>query len=301
MKRSKVFTMVAMVVLIAMTQTACFGTFIKEPVAQHQRGVIMHDGVSISSVVGAGRYRDSGISGFFAKMEVIDISALQLTWEDPDLWTKDKQPLFFKVTVTFHRTGDTELIQKLWESYRGVFTNTDVMRDMVNSRIAEAGKQVTVSRTLEGMLGISETEDGGRAGLQNEMFEFLAPELLEFGVVLVNVSINDIGVSEAYKERLEEKANSTIGVELARQETLLLQERLLQEKAQTEISLEIAERNNLVAEEQAKVLTASPEAFELAKLDAIARILGDGDLVFLPVGTDISLWFTENGAPSVLP
>lgn len=286
----KIFLIIALLLMSNML-TGCFGFIVKAPVEAHEIGIIFGDGTSIDDVVLPGRYSDLRIH---SRLETIDCSSRQMTWEDPDLWTSDKQPLAFRVTVTYKRSNDVVLIQELWSTYRNIFKNDEALMIMVESRIAESAKEVTVAHTLEGMLGI-DTSDGGRNQLQQEMFDALSPELAEFGAVLLNVSINDIGVSDTYKANLEAKANSRIMTELAQQETLRLQEQLLQEQAQTEIDLEIARRNNLVAEELARVYEVSPEAFEIARLEALSNLLGESDLIFIPLGTDLTLLFSDAG------
>ena len=169
------------------------------------------------------------------------------------------------------------------------------MMSMVQSRVPEAAKEMTVRDTLEGMLGIAEGS-AGRNGAQEFLFSELKGELLEFGVVLDNVTIDTITASDEYVSRLQEKANAQLQVEVSQQLTKQKQEELNQEKAQTEIDLEIARRNNLVSQENAKVFEESPEYLELKKLEALAGIIGDNDkLLFVPNGADITLLFGTEG------
>jgi len=287
----KIF-IVTMVMLIALPLlTGCFGVIIRDPIKANETGVIMHDGVSISSVVGAGRYGDSAL---YAKMATLDNSVRQIRWEGDDLWTKDKQPLDFVIIVNYHRTRDPEIIKELWGTYTHVFRDDRSLDDMVASRIPEAAKEMTVSDTLEGMLGIA--EEGGRNKSQAFLFNELSGELLEFGVVLDNVTIDTITASDEYVAKLQEKANAQLQVELSQKLTLQYEEQINQEKAQTEISLEVARRNNLVAEEQAKVFEQSEEYLEIRKLELMGDIIGSNDkLIFLPSGTDLTMLFGETG------
>ena len=61
------------------------------------------------------------------------------------------------------------------------------------------------------------------------------------------------------------------------------------EQAQTELELEKAKRENLVAAEKAKILSSSPEAFELEKMKLLAEIYGPAaKWFFIQPGVDIS-------------
>lgn len=293
LSKKKVFLLLGMLLVMSVFMTGCFGVIVKRPISENEIGVIFENGAEIDRVVTAGRYSSMSLH---AKMEVIDCSSRDLDWEDPDLWTSDKQSLQFKMTITYKRTNDPARVEELWSTYRNVFMSDGVLQSMVNSRIGESAKEVTVSHTLDGMLGV-DVSDGGRNQLAQEFFDALYPELHEIGVELLNVTIKDISPSDSYRENLEAKADSRIKTELAQQETLRLEEQLKQEQAQTEIDLEIARRDNLVAEELAKVYELSPEAYEIARLEAIAKIFGDNDKIFfVQPGIDLTLLFTESNS-----
>jgi len=291
----KKFSKILVLLLVLPLLSGCFGVGIKRAVESYQTGIIMSDGVSISNVVGSGRYSDYSLH---AQLIVIDNTVHQVRWEGDDLWTKDKQPLDFVIIADYHRTNNEEEIRRLWGTYKTVFTDDYIMEQRVLSRIPESAKEMTVGKTLEGMLGIS--EEGGRNKAQEVLFAELSKELAEFGIVLDNVTIDTITASDEYIQKLQEKANATLQVELARQLTLQLQEQLAQEEAQTNINLEIARRENLVAEEKAKVYQESPEALELRRLELLGNALGDTTkFFFIQPGTDLSLLLNANG--SVIP
>jgi len=275
--------------------TGCFGVIVKKSIRENETGVIMKNGVKITNVVGAGRYREISL---YAKMITIDNGVRQLRWEGDDLWTKDKQPLDFVIVADYHRTRDPEVIRRVWGTYTTIMKKDDALDAMVFSRIPEAAKEMTVSDSLEGMLGIAES--GGRNRAQAFLFEELSSELLEFGVVLDNVTIDTITASDEYIQQLQEKANAQLQVEVSKQLTLKLEEQVNQEKAQTAIALEIAERDNLVAEELAKVFEQSKEYLEIRKMELLGNIIGENDkLIFLPQGTDLTMLFgdTKNIVP----
>ena len=148
--------------------------------------------------------------------------------------------------------------------------------------------------TLDEMLGIG--GGIGRAEVTQALFDLLEKELAEFGIILLDVGINNIAPDPEYLALLKQKANATVAVEVAAQETLKLVEQLNSAKAETDIHLEQARRQNLINEELAKTYTLSPEFFALEKLRALAGIFGPRDkIVFLPEGADITLFMGGEG------
>lgn len=276
--------------------TLLSGCYWQKQVEGNQVGLRMNDGVSINAVdgvVGPGRY-SSGLA-WYAEMEVLDVSAKTAQWEDPDLWTKDKQPLYFKVGVTYRRKSDNESVRMMWANYNTEARDDAALEQQVRNRVPRVAKAVTVQFTLDEMLGITGGEAAGRGVITQKMSELLAPELAEFGVELLDVGVNDIGVDPDYAAKLKEKAQAQINTELAAQKSLQLAEQVKQETAQTAVDLEIARRNNLVAQEQNKVYVDSPQAFELKRLELLQNVIGDSDKIyFVPEGADLTLLLGGN-------
>jgi hypothetical protein len=254
----------------------------------------MNDGMKISQVVGPGLYSNGR---WFAKKRNLNCSALTIEWEDPDLWTKDKQPVKFKVAVTFARQKDSKSVTNMWNNYNIEARNDEALAKLVLNRIPRVAKQITTRFTLDEMLGIADTQEQvkGREALQDAMFELLAKELNEFGVQLMDIGANDIGADPGYVAKLTEKATSKVAVELAVQKTKQLNEQVLQEKAQTLVEMEIARRENSVAAEKNKVYQFNPQAYELEKLRIMGTVFGNKDKIWIiPKGTDLNL-FMDSG------
>ncbi len=271
------------------------GCFWNAQIQTSQVGLIMSDGVKVDSVVGAGRYTQMG---WFADIARVDVSSKTLEWEDPDLVTKDKQPISLKVGVTYRRDSQSKSVLQMWDTYRAEATNDEALQRQVLNRVPRTAKAVTTKFTLDEMLGIAET--GGREFVQQELFDLLAPELTEVGVVLLDVGINDIGVDPEFLNLLKAKAQAQVKSEVAQETTKQLAEQLIQERAQTEIDLELARRENAVNEELAQVFADSPEYMELERLRLLANVIGRNDKIyFVPPGVDISLFLGSNG--SVVP
>ena len=209
----KVFRIVKLIVLCLIATFLTSGCYILSGVQSHEIGLLMDNGVKVNNVVGPGRYTHLG---FFAAKFNMDCSAKTLTWEDPDLWTKDKQPVRFRITVTYARKRDAQSAKQMWENYNLEAKNDQALSQLVSTRIPRVAKQVTTMFTLDEMLGIAEGL-GGREVLQERMMNLLAKELNEFSVQLLDVGVNDIGADENYVAQLKEKAVSKVAVEVAAQ------------------------------------------------------------------------------------
>lgn len=285
-----------LVVVLVVSLSGCY--WMRE-VETSEVGLRMQDGVTIDSVVSSGRY-SSKLLQFYANMENIDVSAKTLEWSDPDLVTKDKQPIGLQVGVTYARMRDTESITNMWNLYRGEAQNDELLKQQVLNRIPRIAKAVTAEYTLDQMLGVSEEEGFGREVVTQALFELLETELKEVYIQLLDVGINNISPSEEFLKLLEAKANAQVAVEVARSETAKLQEQLKQEQAQTNIELEKARRNNLVNEELAKVYEQNPQYYELERLRLFKDVVGPNDKFwFIPEGSDITLFLGDT--PTVIP
>ncbi len=278
------FISLLLLLVIASALTGCYWW---TEVQSYEAGVMLGDGVTIDRVVGSGRYSDSA---FYAELIVIDVSSITTQWSDQSLVTKDKQPISLVLELTYARSRDAEKVKMMYTTYQTEALNNAALTTLVNSRVPSVAKSITTKYTLDQALGIAEGDNAvGRLAVEAELKNILSTELDEIGVVLLNVVIADIGVDQAYLNALSEKAQAQIQSEIAKARTSQLQEQLVQEKAQTEIDLEKARRTNAVNEELARAYAENPELFELRKLELLANLLDENDLViYVPEGADIA-------------
>lgn len=291
----KVFLLASLLVLTLVSTTACY---YNKQVGSNQIGLKMDDGVTISEVVGSGRYTNLG---WYAGLTCIDTASHTLVWEDADVWTSDKQVVGFTASATYARKSDEESVRKMWKEYNAAARDDEQLDQLVRSRIPRIVKQVSTQMTLDEMLGIAES-DKNRTTLQENIEFLLSAELDNCGIQLIDFGVNNISVDPVYQSKMQEKSTAAIEIELAQQRAQQLEKQLEQEKAQTEIDLEKARRNNLVAEENAKVYEESKEAYELKRLELLKDMLGESDKVyFIPEGTDITLFLGNEIPTKALP
>lgn len=280
---------ILIVMVMASTLSGCYW---KREVQTSQVGLEMNDGVTVSDFKGSGRYTDMG---FYADLVLIDVSAKTTAWSDPDLVTKDKQPIGLSLGITYARARDAESIERMWDLYRGEAQDNERLEQQVLNRIPRIAKEITTKYTLDEMLGVA-ASDVVRSTVSNDLFDILKKELEEVYITLLDVGINNIAPSDQYMALLEKKANAQVAVEVARSKTLELREQLEQEKAQTEIELEKARRDNAVNEELSRVYEQSPQFFELERLRLLQGVVGENDKIyFIPEGTDLSLILGGSG------
>lgn len=288
--KNKLFVLVLLLVVM-LSSTGCY--FWNE-VESSEAGVILNDGVTVSRVVGSGRYTDMS---YYADLIVIDVSTITTQWSDQSLVTKDKQPISLILELTYARSRDEADIRLQWNTYRREVRDNEALTRLVHSRVPSVAKSITTQYTLDQMLGIAEGEQAiNRLVVEGELNTLLESELAEIGVDLFNVVIADIGVDDAYLNALSEKAQAQVQIEIAKTRTAQLQEQLIQEKAQTEIDLEKARRQNAMNEELARAYAENPELFELRRLELLKDVIGRGDVViYVPEGSDIATVLSGGG------
>lgn len=273
--------------LIAFLASSVTGCYIWKSVTANEIGLELVDGVSITQVLPSGRYSKGG---WFSRLAVIDVSAKTTTWSDPDLVTKDKQPIGLEVAVTYARRRDEASIRQMWQLYRAEATSDDALTAQILSRIPAGAKSITTEFTLDEMLGVTEADTINRQTVTQRLFDLLGPEFGEVGVDLLDVRITNIAPDPAYLALLSEKAQIQLKADISKQQTAQLIEQLKQEEQKTKVDLEIASRQNRVNEEMAKAYGESPELFRLKMIEALKEVFKNTDkVVFIPDGSDLSI------------
>ena len=293
-KHKKMLVMLAILVILTPLITGCY---VNKGVEQFERGLKLKAGTEIEQIVGPGRYTNFG---WYSQMPTVNVSALKVEWTDPDLVTRDKQPIGLSVSVTFARKSDSDSVAAMWEEYNYEARDDEALRQQVLARIPRAAKEMTTQFTLDEMLGVSEGDDtAGRQALQNSLADILDDELAEIYVELKDVGVNNIAPDATYLELLTKKANAVVQREVAKEQAETAKEDLKREKEETKIQLELASRERLVQEEKAKVFTANPQWFELKRLEALQGIFGQNDKIwFIDPNADVTLIMSgENIVP----
>lgn len=264
MRKGLGFLIVTLVVLLMP------GCYVSHAVPENQIGVELPNGVTIGKVVGSGRYSDGGVR---SKIVNIDVSAKQISWDDPDLVTKDLQPIGVTLQVTYARDRADKAIRLMWDQYHQEATDDKALETMVRGRIPAVAKEVTTRYTLPDLLGTNGNDQAGRALVAQQMGQLLTDQFTAIGVTLLNVSITNIEPDQAYLDLLNQKAQVGLQTEIAQQKTAQLQEQLKQEQAQSQVAYEIANRNAKTTTTELNPYIASPLAAQVREAELIAEAL----------------------------
>ena len=280
--------------LVLMTMTGCYFTGVESS----QVGIETYRG-SVRDIKAPGGHQSIDP---FTQLYKMDVSAKTVEWDDPDLVTRDKQPIGVGIAATFGRKRDKDSVLLMWDKYRNEAISDDALTKQVNNRIPAVAKTVTARYTLDELLGTGGGDVGGRSVVQNDLFELLEPELDEFGVELLDIRVSNYAPDQAYLDLLKNKAQVTLEQEIAQQRTLQLGEQLKQEQAETEIELERARRQNEVNQELSRVYDTSDRYYELERLRLLKDVIGDSDkLYFIPEDADLTLILGGQNTPQVIP
>ena len=288
---------ISLVLVLVVAMFSMCSCYWRAEIEANEVGLMMDDGVSVSSVVGAGRYTDMG---YYADIVSMDISTKKIVLTIEDVSTSDKQTVGLEVLAEVARKSDEQSVRNLWMNYNAVAKKDDQLSSLVQDLLRSPVNKVSTQMTVDEMLGVADS-DKTRATMESDIFTLLSPLLESRGIALKTFQVMNISVDPQYQAKLQEKSTAAIEIELAEQKAKQLEKQLEQEQAQTEIDLEKARRANLVAEEEAKVYETSKEAYELKRLELMKDMLGESDKVyFIPEGTDITL-FLGTDKPVVNP
>lgn len=278
---------IALFLMLAASMVIFCSCYYNAEIESNEVGIKMDDGVSVSEVVGSGRYTDFG---WYSDIVSMDISTKKISLLIEDVSTSDKQTVAVEVLAEVARKSDEASVRNLWKNYNAVAKQDEQLTALVKDLLRSPVNKVSTQMTVDEMLGVAES-DKTRATMENDIFTLLSPLLETRGIALNAFQVMNISVDPQYQAKLQEKSTAAIEIELAEQKAKQLEKQLEQEQAQTEIDLEKARRANLVAEEEAKVYETSKEAYELKRLELMKDMLGDSDKVyFIPEGSDITLF-----------
>ena len=107
------------VLLMGLLLTGCYWNTKVEP---DQAGIRLKKGM-IEEIAGPGMY--SG--GWYTDIQIVSVSAQTTNWTDPDLVTKDKQPIGLDIGVTYARNSSVESLTMMWKRYNREARNDEAL------------------------------------------------------------------------------------------------------------------------------------------------------------------------------
>lgn len=280
--------------VLAFFSTGCYWN---DEVATNQVGVQLNEN-KIENVVGAGVYTDMG---FYAELKTMDVDTLTFSVEDPEVLTKDNQPVGVKITIQARRKSDDEAVKNFFTNWSSLTVNENLI-NTISATAREGIKNGTRGYTLTDLLN-------DRNGLADAIRKALEGDVEKYSVEIINVTVENITISESYGDILEQTANLNAQVDqekrrqdLINQQALndvLEQEQrvkvadaqLLAEQAETSVQVEIAERAGEVTAASNQVYADNLQAYELERLRLLKEVFGDKTVYFLPADTNLTTLF----------
>lgn len=251
----------------------------------------------------------SAATCFYCDLRKVGIDTLTFSVEDPEVLTKDNQAVSVKVTIQARRKADSESIKNLLTNWSILVDNNQLIAT-ISATAREGMKNGTRGYTLAELLD-------DRNGLAGDIMQQLEDDAEKYSVDIVNVTIENIGPSAEYMAILSQTANlkAQTDQEIRRQDlinqqsknaqleqqqrVLVAKEQVKAEQAETEVQVEIASREGEVVAARNLVYSDNPQAFELKRLEWLAKILGEKSVFYLPADTDLTLFLQQLSGQAV--
>lgn len=255
------------VVLFVLLTAILTGCYWNSEVEANQVAVTLERN-EIQDCKGPGVYTDGG---WWADIQTINVDTLTFSVEDPEVMTKDTQPVGVKITIQARRQNDCEAVKNLFTNWNSLVDNENLAKTIA-ATAREGIKNGVIQFTLTELLK-------DRNGLANSIEVSLQEDAAKYSAEIVNVTIENIDVNDAYIQTLNDTAQFTAEINKKKQEqelieqeaktevykqqqeVLKLEAQLAAEKAITEIELERARRRGEVIAAANQVYMDNPAAY----------------------------------------
>lgn len=293
-------------VLLVFLPLLATGCYWNDEIATNQVGVQLDEN-KIQSIVGPGVYSDMG---FWSDLKSMNIDTLTFSVDDPEVLTSDNQPVGVKITIQARRKGDDESVKNIFTNWSSL-TDDQNLINTISATAREGMKNGTRGFTLAELLD-------DRNGLATAIHDALRDDVGKYSVDIINVTVENIAVSQAYADILAQTANikAQTDQEKRRQDLInqqaanrileqqqranVAEEQVKAEQAETFVQVEIAKREGEVIAARNEVYVLNPQAYELERLRLLKDVLGDKNVIYLP--SDVVLNLLNNvGNSTVLP
>lgn len=208
--------------------TMLFGTWYT--VNQGEEAVVLTNG-TVSSVNGSGLYFKAP---FFQSVEKFSIRTEKSEYADVETYSKDIQTAKVNITVNHHL--DPLKVVDIYKTL-GVDYESTLLNNTVQNTIKIVFGQYTATESID-----------HRANLVKDMTMALTAKLNPYGIIVDNVSVENIAFSDGYEKAVEARMKAEVEVQQANQT-------LQQEKIQADIA-----RTKAQGEADAKLTVAQADA-----------------------------------------
>lgn len=250
-RRSIIIGIIALVVLAILFTFSSQFFYAFERVDETQVGVQFVSG-RIKGIVGPGVYSDFGL---FVEMRHVSSQAVPFAVGDEELITQDKQRIGLVVTGDIFRPGldQAERIRSLWPEYNQLYLYDEAARSRIEDRAKQAMKVCVGNRRFDDAV-IGTARDELRGCIDDELNKLAA----NFGLVVDNVAIPEVMLSEEVQRSLDEIVRSRLQTEKAAQDRL---------RAEAEAAAEQARQEGEIRVEQSRIQEVARQQMTLAELE----------------------------------
>lgn len=299
----------SIVVVLGFLAIFAAGCYWNADVEANEVGVRMSRN-AIQNCVTPGVYTDMG---FFSELKAINRGTVTFSVEDPEVASKDTQTMGVRITIQARRLEDCDSITNLLTNWPTLI-NDQTMIDTISATAREGMKNGVRSMTAMQLLD-------DRNGLADAIRSQLTLDVQKYNVEIINVTVENIAPSVEWIKTYQDKANlqAETEKELQRQnlikqqganaqleqeqQTLVYNKQLDTEKAKTLVDVEIASREGKKTAAAQEVYSQNPEAYDLKRLELLAKIFGDKAVIWMLDKTvNLNTLFSKDGTPqTVIP
>lgn len=175
-----------------------------------QIGLKIHNG-QVEEILGPNIYSDP--FAFFTDITNVNISGINFLAQDPEVLTKDFQRIGVQVSGQVFRPGLATMNKEMWTLYRNVYINDTDLATFVQDQAKQAMKVCVGDRTFE-QAAVGTSRNDLRVCIDEELTNLTS----NVGLVIQNLVVPDIGLSDQSKQNLDALTNSRQQTALAEQD-----------------------------------------------------------------------------------
>ncbi len=199
-------------------------------------GIKIHNG-QVDEILGPGIYTEP--FAFFTDIVNVKVNGINFLAEDPEVLTKDFQRIGVQVSGQVFRPTIGSMDVKKWSQYRSIYLNDTDLDAVIQSQSKQAMKVCVGGKTFQDA-AVGASRNDLRECIDNELTKLTA----DIGLVIQNLVVPDIILSEQSKQNLDALTNS-------RQQTALAQQDA--EKAVADAARDLAVSQGQIQVEQGKI------------------------------------------------
>ena len=285
-KGAKTLILVLVIVLLLVAAFAFLKpVYLMKGLGQQEMGVKIRAGEIVDIVGPGGIYNDFGL---YVKLENYNIEGVSFSVEDPEVFTKDMQPVYVEIRGQVFRPSLTSIksvnadgtvnyftkdeIAQHYINYRQIYRDNNVLKNQMDGFSRQAMKVCVGQNDLRGN-AVAENRDTLRSCIENELEKLTR----EIGMYVNNIVVTDVQASDQAMQVINETNQYLLDAEKAKAQAQKLEQEgkanAVQKEAEIRVqqaaAQETARQKVTLAELEEKELIARREVLIAEKENAI--------------------------------